>query len=134
MARKRDFVDQACESWASAQREMAGRQTPVDYLGAVRCTLADRRDLHHASSSGRVEQHFPEVYSELGWCVSRAYQRMSLTLREVLYMHYVVRAPSKVKIERLGIGPRLYWDRLGRAKAYVDGWLAHLRDDETSAA
>jgi hypothetical protein len=50
---------------------------------------------------------------------------MSLSLREILAVHYGVRAPSKVKVARLGIGPRLYWDRLARAKTYVEAWIDH---------
>lgn len=134
MARKRDPVDLACESWATTQRELAGKLEPIDYLGAVRCTLAERRDLHHGSRTQKPVQHWPEVYSDVGWCVSRAVQHMSWSLREIVFVHYVVRAPSKIKIERLGIGPRLYWERLGRAKAFVDGYLAHLADDEADAA
>ena len=137
MARKRDHIDQACEEWAQVRREIDGGRFTVssDWLGATRCTLAERRDLHAGStSSGRVHQHFPEVHIRGGVAVARAFQHMTLALREVLYAHYVVRLPAKTKIERLGISPKHYWDRLGRAKAYVDGWLARAGDDEESAA
>jgi len=126
MARKRDAVDLACEQWAEVRRQIDHGTfgEAANWLGACRCTIAEKRDLHAgATSSGRVVQHFPEVHVEAGLVVARAVQHMRASLREILYAHYVVRAPVKVKIERLGIGPRMYWDRLGRAKAYVDGWL-----------
>jgi hypothetical protein len=129
MARKRDAIDESCEEWARVQRELQAGAECITYLGRPRCTLSERRDLHHGSSSaGNVTQHFPEVHTDKGWAVSRAYQHMSLSLREILFVHYAVPAPVKVKIERLGIGPRMYWDRLARAKAYVDGWLASIAD------
>ena len=137
MARKRDHIDAACEQWAFVRREIdgGGFTYASDWLGATRCTLAERRDLHAGSSSvGRVSQHFPEVHEGPALSVARAFQHMRMSLREVLYAHYVVRAPAKVKIERLGISPRHYWDRLGRAKAYVDGWLARAEDAEEDAA
>lgn len=137
MARKQDAVDRACEQWAYVRREIdsgAFRESG-DWLGACRCTLAEKRDLHAGStSSGRVVQHFPEVHEDEALTVARALQHMRYSLREIIYAHYVVRAPVKVKIERLGIGPRLYWDRLSRAKAFIDGWLAReKRDDEVAA-
>ncbi len=125
MARKRDDVDVACEAWARvrARIDHGTFGETNDWLGACRCTLAEKRDLHHGSRSGRVEQHFPEVHDEEGLIVARAVQHMRASLREILYAHYVVRAPIKIKIEQLGIGPRLYWDRLGRAKSFVAGWM-----------
>jgi hypothetical protein len=124
MARKRDAIDLACEEWADVRRRIdsGGFGEAGDWLGAVRCTIAEKRDLH-AGSRGPVVQRFPEVHTEEGVMVSRAVQHMRQSLREILYAHYVVRAPVKIKIERLGIGPRMYWDRLGRAKAFVDGFL-----------
>lgn len=135
MARKRDAVDQACEAWADVRRRIDSGSfgDSGDWLGAVRCTLAEKRDLH-AGSRGPVVQHYPEVHHEEGLVVSRAVQHMRQSLREILYAHYVVRLPVKIKIERMGIGPRLYWDRLGRAKAFVDGWLAQASIDEDECA
>ena len=127
--RKRDLVDHACDQWGAVLRENYGLREPQDYLGAVRCTLAERRDLHHGSTSGKVEQHWPEVHGDLGWCVSRAYQHMRIDLREVLFCHYVVPGVAKSKIHRIGLDDRTYWERLGRAKAYVDGWLGRVRDE-----
>jgi hypothetical protein len=129
MARKQDAIDLACEQWAVVRREIdhGSFRESADWLGACRCSISEKRDLHAGSRSGKVVQHFPEVHQEDGLVVARAVQHMRASLREILYAHYVVRAPVKTKIERLGIGPRLYWDRLGRAKAFVDGWLMSAR-------
>ena len=127
--RKRDLVDHACDAWGRTLRETYGLSQPNDYLGAVRCTLAQRRDLHHGSTSGKVEQHWPEVHSDLGWCVSRAYQHMRIELRQVLFVHYVVPGVAKSKIPATGLKDEVYWDRLGRAKQYVDGWLGCVRSE-----
>ena len=125
MARKRDYIDQACESWASIQREIAGVQEPRTFLGAPRCTLEARRDLHAGSrSEGRVSQNWPEVYSHAGLCVAQAYNQMEWVLREALWLHYVVRAPVKAKLHTLNVAKRVYWERVGRARSFVDGWLA----------
>jgi hypothetical protein len=127
MARKRDAVDTACEEWAAVRRRIDKGDFAEnhDWLGAVRCTIAEKRDLHAgAKSVGRVVQHFPEVHDGVGLVVARAFQRLQLPLREVLYAHYVVRAPVSVKIDRLGVSPRHYWERLGRAKAFVGGWVS----------
>lgn len=137
MARKRDSIDLACEQWATVRRQIEHGtfDEGPDWLGACRCTLAEKRDLHAGSKSeGRVSQHFPEVHQGDGLAVSRAVQHMRQSLREILYAHYVVRLPVKVKIERLGIGPRLYWDRLGRAKAFVEGFAAQypMRDEDAA--
>lgn len=135
MARKRDAIDLAFEQWATIRRQIdAGSfAESTDWLGACRCTLAEKRDLH-AGSRGPVVRHFPEVHQDEGLVVARAVQHMRLPLREIVYAHYVVRAPIKVKIERLGVAPRLYWDRLGRAKAFVDGWLMRASSSSDGAA
>ena len=127
MARKRDRIDLACEQWAAIRRQIdAGEfKHASDQLGATRCTLAEKRDLHHGSRTQKPVQHWPEVMTGDALAVARAWHRMNLTLREILAVHYGVRAPSKVKVARLGIGPRLYWDRLARAKTYVEAWIDH---------
>jgi hypothetical protein len=142
MARKRDRIDLACEQWAIERRRIdAGDfRESNEWLGAVRCTIAERRDLHAGSTSqGRVAQHFPEVHLDDALSVARAVAHMNLTLREILCVHYGVRMPTKVKIERLRIAPRLYWDRVARVKTYVGAWIDHddadagRMDDECAA-
>ena len=126
MARRQDAIDVACEEWAQVRRrvDQGWFGEAQDWLGAVRCAIAEKRDLHSGSrSEGRITQRFPEVHQDDGLAVARAFQHMALPLREVLYAHYVVHAPVKLKIEALKVSPKLYWERLGRAKAFLHGWL-----------
>lgn len=137
MARKRDRVDIACEDWIRVRRQIERGDfgEAHEWLGAVRCAIGERPDLHAgARSEGRVVQHFPEVFRGDTLAVARAYHRMSLTLRESLLVHYGLKGRVKVKIERMGIGPRVYWDRIARLKTYVQAWLDHDDDDAERAA
>lgn len=131
MARGRDQIDRMCEDWARVRREILGIRHPLtarDYLGAVRSTLGQQRDLHAGSrSSGRVEQHFPEVYlpgdQQL---VNEAFHRMSPTLKEIMDWHYVCEHPRSktLRADMMGISPRVYWDRVTRAKTFIEGACA----------
>lgn len=127
MARKDDAIDLVCQQWAIQRRELTGLADPKlasGYLGAVRCTIAEKRDLHAgARSEGRVSQYFPEVYRDEAFEVNRAFLHMDSTLREIMDVHYTVRSPIKIKVHRLGISWSQYWDRVRRAKAFVSGWL-----------
>ena len=126
MARKDDGIDLVCRMWANQRREVIGLTDPKlaqAYIGALRCTIAEKRDLHAgARSTGRVEQHFPEVYRDEAFEVNRAFNHMDAALREIMDVHYVARAPIKLKVHRLGISWSQYWDRVRRAKAFVAGW------------
>lgn len=125
--RRTDSIDVACREWAKQRRRVLGLDelaTAREYLGAIRCTLAQRRDLHAgARSHGRVDQHFPEVYTDVALDVHRAYRAMRIELRDVLDVHYVARAPVDLKAAELHVSLPTYWTRLTAAKAFVEGWL-----------
>lgn len=137
MARKDDEIDILFRRWAATKRQMLGL-APMDadprdgkkggaclaseYLGAVRCTLAERRDLHAGSRSNGVTQHFPEVFTDTSFEVNRAVKHMAPTLQEIVDAHYVWRAPIKVKVHRLGISWGSYWERVNRAKTFLEAW------------
>lgn len=141
--RKEDWVDLACRAWATQRRKtlgldeldrerdgkLVGKGAPAsEYLGAIRCTLAARRDLPAFAASGKVEQHFPEVYTGETLLVHRAYRSMPNSMRDVMDAHYIARAPVDMKAEALAISVRSYWERVGQMKRYVEGWLnAHTR-------
>lgn len=138
MARKDDAIDIACRLWAEQRRELVGLSEPklaVEFIGAVRCSIAEKRDLHAgAKSSGRVVQHYPEVYRRDALEVNRAYKQLPPALKEIMDVHYVARAPIKLKVHRLGISWSQYWDRVRRAKSFVAGWLEMCKqknDDES---
>lgn len=129
--RRMDSADVACFEWADVMRELLGVTQPKlarDYLGALRCTLAARRDLHHGQRSGRVDQHFPEFpFAGKGRAatVNAVYRGLTVPLQEILVAHYVALTPRSrtMRADLMGLSMRVYWERLGRAKAAVHGAL-----------
>lgn len=130
MGRKRDEVDLLLEAWARRRREVLGIRHPLtanEYLGAVRCTLGDRRDLHHGSRSNRLQQSWPEFpYTGTLFLVNRAVKAMKPTLREVVDWHWTLEVPRdrRIRADLMGISPNQYWSRVGRAREFVAGALA----------
>lgn len=126
--RRTDSIDLACRLWAQQRRRILGLDdltTAREYLGAIRSTLGQRRDLHAGSRSvGRVEQHFPETYIGEALEVNRAYRAMRPELRDVLDVHYVARAPADDKAEALAMSSAKYWHYVGLAKSFVEAWLS----------
>ena len=125
--RRKDEADVACEAWAYPMRELLGLVAPREYLGSVRCTLAARRDLHHGSRSGRIEQQWPEFpFRDQTAAVQMAYRRLPEALQEIMVAHWCVMTPrdKRLRAELMGISAREYWLRVGRAKAAVYGALA----------
>ena len=129
--RRRDSVDLACEAWAHVRRELVGIKEPVlsrDYLGPMRCTLGERRDLHAgARSANKVEQHFPEIYPPgFPALVNTVFWKMPEALKDVMHAHYVVQAPrsKSLRATMMGISTRVYWERVARAKERVSGAMA----------
>ena len=130
--RRADWIDSACRDWAAVRRKLLGLDDPqmrtataAQFVGAIRSTLAARRDLHAgATSSGRVVQHYPEVYVGQALDVHRAYRAMRIELRDMLDVHYVARAPVADKAEALAMSRAKYWQRVAVAKAYVEAWLS----------
>ena len=128
MAKGRDWIDQECERWAIIWREVNGLSDPKSaggFLGSLRCTLGARRDLHAGAKTNTVDQHWPEVYTGVPLVVNRAYWKMSPTLKEILVANYVVREPRNrtTRADLMGISRKTYFERLARAKCYVEGAL-----------
>ena len=138
MARNRDQIDQMCEEWARVRRELLGIRHPLkasDYLGPMRSTLGQRRDLHAgARSPGRVDQHFPEVYRPGNQqLVNMAFHRMPPCLAEVMDWHYVLEVPrdKRLRADLMGLSPRVYWERVKRAKTFIEGAVAVVESVRT---
>lgn len=139
MVRSHDGADVACEEWAEIMRELIGMTEPRfarDYIGALRCTLAARRDLHHGGRSGKVVQHFPEFpFAGRGRAatVNEVYKRLPEPLQEILVAHYVARTPrsKSLRADLMGLSTRAYWERVSRAKAAVYGALAVVESVRT---
>lgn len=132
MARRPDQVDVACDGWAVVMRELLGLREPNSargFLGPLRCTLAARRDLHHGGRTERPDQHWPEF--PFAGCrpevrtVHQVYKRLETPLAEILVAHYVVLSPrdKRLRADLMGISPKHYWERLGRAKSAIQGAL-----------
>jgi hypothetical protein len=125
---KNDVIDALCKQWGHIRRELLGLAEPklaIEYIGAVKCTLGQRRDLHAgAKSDGKFEQHWPEVYTGEAFIVNQAFQRMRPHLKEVMELHYACRGPAEYKAEALYISLDKYWRDLSDVRAFVEGWLA----------
>jgi hypothetical protein len=132
----RDTIDALCESWAAAYREAFVKRYPTqskDVLGSVHCTLAARRDLHHGSRSGRVEQQWPEFpFRGDDAMVNAVYKHLPEPLQEVMVVRYVVLRPrdQRVRADLMGLSWRVWYDRVGRVKSAVDGALAIVSASE----
>lgn len=141
MARKDDSLDIAIKRWAASRRGLLGVRDSDNawphgwqWLGAPDCTLANVKDHQDgAGSTGAVKQHFPEVYTGVEFHINRAFNHMSGTLREIMDAHYTFQSRTvKRKVVRLGITYHDYWDRLKRARLWVECWLTSVKDDECS--
>ena len=136
MARGRDQIDLVCEEWARQRRQLLGLREPAlasEYLGAVRSTLGGKRGVS-ARSVGRVDQFFPEVYPRGdATVVNVAFHRMAPSLQEIMDVHYAIERPrdKKLRAELMGISRNVYWDRVSRAKCFVDGALSIVESVRT---
>lgn len=132
MGKRRDEIDLLLEAWAKRRRELLGIRHPLtaaDYLGAPRCTLSARRDLHHGSRSNKLEQHWPEFpYTGTLFLVNLAVKRMKPTMVEIVDWHWTLEVPRdrRIRADLMGISPTHYWSRVGRAKEFVAGVLAGI--------
>ena len=98
-----------------------------EYVGALRCTLAARRDLHHGSRSGKLDQQWPEYpFQGTAATVNVVYRRLPEPLQEIMVAHYVALTPrsKSIRANLMGLSVRLYWERVGRVKAAVSGAFA----------
>lgn len=137
MGRGRDQIDHLCEEWAHTRREVVGIREPLracDYLGAVYSTLGPRRDLHAGSRSiSHVVQHFPEVYRGNAALVNTAFHRMPPSLKEIMDWHFTLTHPRSktLRADLMGVSLRVYWERVNRAKCFVEGALAVVESVRT---
>jgi len=140
MGRPRDEIDALLEDWAKRRREMLGIRHPLtarEYIGAVKCTLGARRDLHHGSTTGKVEQHWPEFpyVGELAM-VNEAIKRASPTLKEIYDWHWTLEVPrdKRLRAQLMGLSPTMYWERVKVAKERIRGAMAIIESVRTLSA
>lgn len=133
----RDRIDRICDEWGRVRRELLGYALPAlakDQLGAIRCTLAARRDLHHGGRSGRIEQHFPEYpFRGDSALVNEVFKRMPEVLQEIADAHYTATTPrsKSMRADLMGLSVRVYWERVNRFRAAVDGAMAVVESVRT---
>jgi hypothetical protein len=130
--RKEDAIDVLAKSWGRQYRKIRGwedrrmeRATSREFIGAVRSTLGQRRDLHAgATSTGRIEQHFPEVFTGDALLVNNVVKAARHEIREALVLRYAYPAPPEVKASIMNVSIRTYWERVANAKHWLEGRLA----------
>ncbi len=129
MGRREDQIDVACKAWAVHRRQLLGLSMPSTsrgYVGALRCTLAARRDLHAGAKSNFAnQQHWPEFPYPPGdpSLVNTVFKRMPEALQEIMDVHFTVLEPrdKRIRADLLGLSLNVYWDRVARAKERVAG-------------
>ena len=124
---KNSAVDSLIKDWSRVRRQVVGVDEPEqakDYIGALRSTLGQRRDLHAGSRSGKVEQHYPEVYEGVSRVVNQAFHRMRPVLKVIMDIHYCAKAPAQVKADYLALSIQGYWNRVNDVRAFVEGYIA----------
>lgn len=129
-----DYIDTMFRKWAVCYRKIHGLDNPArarEYLGAVRCTLGQRRDLHAGSKSeGKVDQHWPEVYtSREAWIVARAYHDMNEFRKAITVAHYAIWLPSElrpveIKADAFAMSPSKYIREVEKVRVFLEAWIA----------
>jgi hypothetical protein len=125
--RREDSIDLLCKAWGRERRLVFGLDEPQrasQFLGALRSTLGQRRDLHAGARSNKLEQHFPEVYLGEALAVHHAYLRMRIELKVVMDAHYVAKGRADAKAEAIAVSLPQYWILVREAKAFVEGRLS----------
>ena len=137
----RDSTDRIIDEWARIRREVVGIKHPLrscDYLGSPRCTLGARGDLHAgARSHGRVDQNWPEFpYVGQPALINWLFWRATPTFKEMMDWHWVLLVPRSktARADLMGLSTRVYWDRVARVKAYVEGGLVTVESVRTVSA
>jgi hypothetical protein len=129
MARKakNEAIDNLCKQWGVIRRQLIGVDDPKlakEYIGALRSTLGQRRDLHSGSKSNKLDIQWPEVYTGDAALVNQAYHAMRPHLRVVMELHYAAKASADIKADFLCISIDKYWRDVCDVRAFVEGWLA----------
>jgi hypothetical protein len=124
---KNDQIDLKIKEWAKTRRQLVGVDDPQkskEFVGALRCTLAKRRDLHAGARSNTLDIHWPEVYEGESAIVNQAFHRMRPWLKVVMDTHFVANAPPALKADFLCISLQSYWREVNDVRTFVEGYLA----------
>jgi hypothetical protein len=137
VTRQRDEIDLLLEAWARRRREVVGIRHPLkasEYLGPLKCTLGQRRDLHAGATTNFADQAWPEFpYTGDLALVNEAVKRSPPTLREFFDWHWTLETPrdKRKRADLMGLSTRTYWERVKFCKVYVSGALAIVESVRT---
>jgi hypothetical protein len=124
---KNDRVDQECREWGRVRRQLVGFDDPKlakEYIGALRCTLAERRDLHAGSKSTKLDIQWPEVYEGNARLVNAAFKSLDPYSRIIMDLQYAARLDLTVKADFLSVSVGTYLRQVSDVRQFVDGFLA----------
>jgi hypothetical protein len=124
---KNEVIDKVCREWGQIRRQLVGIDDPKlakDYIGALRSTLGQRRDLHSGSKSNKLDIQWPEVYEGDAKLVNDAFHRMRPYLRVVMEIHFCANAEAQRKADFLCVSLAVYWREVNEVRSFVEGWLA----------
>jgi hypothetical protein len=129
MARKPkdEAIDNLCKQWAVIRRQLVGIDDPKlskEYIGALRSTLGQRRDLHAGARSNTIDLHWPEVYEGETVLVNQAFHAMRPELKVMMDIQYVAKGAAMMKADFLCVSIQRYWNDVRAVRSFVDGWLA----------
>jgi hypothetical protein len=92
----------------------------------VRCTLAERRDLHAGSKSSKLDIQWPEVYEGNARLVNAAFKALDPYGRIVMDLQYAAHVDPTIKADMLNVSVRTYWRQVSDVRQFVDGFLAAI--------
>ena len=124
---KNPAMDLKIKEWARVRRQVVGVDDPQkskDFIGALRSTLGQRRDLHAGSKSNTLDIHWPEVYEGESGLVNQAFHKMRPWLRVIMDTHFVANAAPQIKSDFLCISLQSYWREVNDVRTFVEGYLA----------
>ncbi len=142
-----DWVDAMCRTWG-LQRRWIENRTETDLRPEAEKKDGPPFSGNASSFTGRIKERVSGIESGCGEVeplevlkgdalkVSCAIQ-LALTARalterqyEALYVQYVVRGPLKVKMDKLRVGRKCFYERIHRAHRILKRWLRD-RDNVT---
>lgn len=115
-----DAVEHACREWGYQMRALYDtRAQGWPEMSSHNRAREGMLDINAVSS---VRQKFAEVLQGDALDVSRAIHTVPMMpeeLQTVLFLRWVPKGPVKSKAASIGIGSREFYDRLGRAHAFI---------------
>jgi len=130
-----DEIDLVCQEWAKSRRKQLGMDDPRmekaasrEFVGAIRSTLGQRRDLHAGARTNITDVHQPEgFYTGTALAVHQAFKRLNPFQQSVMQVQYVLKAKALQRADLMAMDVVTFYRHLGLVKGIVWGWV--LRSD-----